>query len=1221
VSGFFEHIKNSIYNSKIWTIFGNITINIGDKNISEQEATELFNNNISKELDESNHNMININGDKNIALQNINGSPINIDINYEQQLNDLKNVLIPEIRSSIKEEMQLQNLSNELDLLNEYFGTDIDAIKEDIDNNNVDSALNRLLKLKDSHWKTANSEIKFRILTNIGVAYLKSEKPIEASESFIEAYNVLPDNPKALNNVGVAFILQNKIEPAIFNEIKQKSPELFTSLDIRFNRKEQTIDEIELGLTPAQLKDENILMSLANHAHFKRQPDKAISYCKIALELNKSSIHQENLANSIFTKFINYPQLTFKYSNKTDDKEQIKVAIELFESCWDNYKKGETKKYKADIKAKQAILFSLIGKTDDAENAIEIALKENNTDEYFLKYKSQILTSNGKFKDAIKILKELDFGTHPDACISLSICYLHLNDIDNSIGNLEEFIAKNKNTQFQENAIGLLLDIYITNNKLSDAEKLINGKSEIINNTNELLVDKSRYFFKKGETEKATKIIEQVISVSNNENQQINYLIAQTYEEQGLIEKAIEFYVKNVDLREYNDITNKIANLYLKINKNNEALKLYISFREYNGIIKNITKNEIILHIHKGDLPKAKEIADLYLSKFPDDDELKINLLVTNTRLGFQSEVDELLKQSIDYSVLPLNLIQTYLVLLAENGLKRKAYEILYELWNVKNNSLFNDLLIRFNMSYSLSQEIAEHSELAKENYAIYVKDENNFNWYIITNKEDKDLYPNEINNKSQYYHLLNKKIGEEVTINSEPLNEKVQIVEIKHKFEYIIKTAFEKVGKDFKGKSQFRMFSTDRFYEIIEQETIKQKEKEEIEKEYLQKYNDKQIPINFFSKLFNVSPIRIWYNFTSFNITFHCVIGLPDELDNSIKIFENKKDIFVDIYTLLTIYNLPSKDIIVTSLKLKTSQITFDIVENFIAELSSGVDYNSMRLFIKDNVKYKIDEPIQTKHDALKFFKSFLSWIITNISIKSSDLFLQKNHEHEDVIRDVFGKSTYYTVLLAKENNGIAYIDDFCSRDFLCREFAIQGVWTQSVINYLVKSEIIVDTQIDIIRLAQFNYRHTSINVNTLHESFKLAGYKNKPPFTKVTSILKGNISSNFAVVIGITFLFDVLKNNNLEPIEKKNIVLHIISELLLYRTLIDVYELIYMLLLKELINSPNEVDFIFARLREYLSFSKLDKVIEEHPAKFGYLRFLALQVLRIREEMKNKK
>lgn len=1182
--------KNIIKDSSFGNINGDVRIGDG---LDEKKTEELFKENNEKQLEE-----------------------------IKKNISDSKGVQNQEIRNILREELQQHNIAYEFDLLNQHFGSDIDEIREDIDNSNVDRALKRLLKLKEQNWDKANSEIRFRVLTNIGVIYSKIEKYKEASEYFIEAYKVSPDNPKALNNVGIAFMYQDKLDLDIFNELQKKSLEIYTNLDIRFNRKEQTIEEIEADLPSEFLEKENILMALINHAHNKAQPDKAITYCKKAVDINNTVTNQENLANSILTKFLNYSQLTFKYSNKTDDKKQINDGIELFEKCWEYYQNGEIKKYKADIKAKQAILYTLLGEIENAESAIEVALQLNSTDEYFLKYKAQILVHRGENKDAIEILKSLDFIRHPDASISLSICYLQLDDVKNAISTLKELISLNQNHQFEINAIGLLLNIYISEKLLSDAEELIKEKSEIINTTNSLLLDKCRFLFKKGKHELAIPIFEKVISKSDNDAQQINFLIGQIYEEQENIEKAIEYYSKDVDLTQNNFLTNKIVSLYLSIKREDEALSLLSKIRENNGIIEGVTKNEIILHIHKGDLPKAKEIADLYITNYPDDAELKINLAVINARLGYHQEVELFLKQDFDCNDLNINLIELYLDLLANNGLRKKAYEILYDLWNKKNNHIYNDLLIRFNVNYPLTNEVAGYSKYIKENYAVKVKNENDhFNWYILTNKEDIELFPNEINKNSNYYTLLGRKLKDRININLDPIVEKIEVVEIQHKFGYILTKAFEKIGTDYKGKSLFKTFTVDKFNEFIETENEKQREIEESEKEFLKKYYNKQLPINFFARFYNVSPIRIWYDFTSYRKAFHCTLGLANEFEHLIKDLENDNDnksFFIDIYTLLTIYNLPNKDVIVKSLPLKTAQQTLDIVEDFIIELRSGVDFDSMRLFIKDNVKYKIEEPVQDKHDTLDFFKALLDWIKTNISVEASDLFLKKNHESEDLFIDVFGKSTYYTILLAKENNGIAYIDDFISRDFLCGEFNVKGIWTQSVVNYLVKSGNLIDVHNDTIKLAQLNYRHTSISAHTLYESCKQAKYKIRAPFTKVAKILRGKISSDSAVVIGIIFLLYVLKDNNLSVSDRKNITIHVISELLVNRTLIKVYEQIYMLLLRELVNNPTEVDFIFDCLRKYLSYFRLDEVIEEHPAKYAYVRHLAVQML---EFKKNKK
>ncbi|MFW6047324.1 MAG: tetratricopeptide repeat protein, partial [Candidatus Woesearchaeota archaeon] len=699
-----KDIKNSISKSKFENVHG--SINVGD-GLNEEQVRQILEEEISKQ---SGH--------------------------LKKEFNKENEFQTQQILKKIEEPKQNQNVEYDFKLLNKRYSREIDNIKEEIDNNEIDSALIRLLDLKENEWQNAEPEIKFRILTNIGVIYSNIDKTKEAARYFLKAYKILPDNPKAINNVAISFIYLNHLDNEIFQQLKQKAPNLHKSLDIRFNKKEQELEDIESNLKPEVFVDENSLMALADHAHFEKKPDKAILYCRKALEINNTTVFQENLANSILFKYINFPQLSFQYLKNYDGKIEIQEGIDLYERCWEEYKLGEMRKYKSEIKSKQSLLLSLLGRVQEAKDAIEIALQEKKDDEYFLKYKALILTSKGECPEAIDIFKDLDYATHPDAPISLAICYLKGGHAEKAIEVLEKFVNQSQNDQFKINAIAFLIDIYIKENKIEEAEKIFKKEPELVKNSNELLLSKSLVLKNKGQNEIATEILDDILHKSKIINdQRIKFFLAQTLEEHGRKEEAINYYLENIDITKYNEFTQKIINLYLDIDRKDKALQVLKDLRKHNGIIKDVSKNEVFLNLYKGDFREAREVAIEYLNIYSEDVDLAIDLAVINTKLGNNKDVRDFLDKEFDYLNLTIDRISIYLNLLAQNNYKKKAYDILYNVWNEKESAEYNDLLIHFNFRYPITKEIAEYSDIVKIDYSVRLKDENNdFLWYTLTN-------------------------------------------------------------------------------------------------------------------------------------------------------------------------------------------------------------------------------------------------------------------------------------------------------------------------------------------------------------------------------------------------------------------------------------------------------------------------------------------------------
>ncbi len=1119
----------------------------------------------------------------------------------------------------------IQNISfqTDLDLLNKHFVKEIDNIKLDIDNNNVDSALRRLINLKDSEWENANKDIKFRILTNIGVIYTKINKLEEAAKYFIHAFDIQPEGKNAVNNIfsALIFLNDNNINIELKGKIQSTSIELSECLAIRFERQNQTLEEIEKSLNDNYTDSENILMALAYHAHITNRPDKTIEYYRKVLLKNENIIHNENLANSILVKFINYPFLAFKFSNKLIEKELIKEGIDLYEKCWYDYEKGEIRKYKAEIKAKQAILYSLIGDLSNAKIAIDIALKEDENDEFFNKYKALILTSNGENEEAIKIFSTItNFELHSDVPISYAICLHNTSKTNEAIKILNDFIYLNIQNHFQRSAVGLILDIYIQTKQYPEALKLLESNSNFFGDDNNSLLYKSRVLFYNGEVETAKEILNKVITNFKDDDLRISVFIANVLEEQNRKEEAIDFYLKSIDLNQNNEFTNRMAWLYIEINRKDKALEIYRNLRDRYGVIKGVTRNEISIIQEKGELEVAKKIMSEYLIKFPEDFELELNLANLNIKIGKPDENKNFLNNEIDYLSLNIKQFTTYLNLLAQNGCIEKARQYIYEAWRQFDTAEYNDLFMFFYIQYPLNPiNIKQYNEVEIDCF-VELEDENKrVLQYILTHYKKNELIRRnkEINEENQLFgKLFGKKIGDYIEITNNFLNEKFKIIKITHKYIYALSKAENLIGSTYIGESQLKLFSFEKFEQIIENEKNRQIEIEIQEKEYTTLYYDRKIPLGFFARFFNNSPINIWYYFTKSDKKIICSNGFQNEFSDVINIIEDSninKILFIDIYSLFTLYNLKSKEIILKEFEIFICPETENIIEKHIQELKSNTNYDSFSLIFRNNQQYKIEEPLKSKQENLDYFKEIQSWVKSNIFVRTSDTFIKNNHKQENLLKDVFGLSTYHTFLLAKENKGIAYIDDLASREFIGMELKVTGIWTQAILVYLNKKEHLSnDFYIDdIIQLANLNYHFTSITKDVLIGSIKQSGYRISSPFLKVTKILRGNTSSDTSLIIAFSFLIDILKNEDISVQIKEEITTYTISEILLYRTIIEVYENLYFIFLRDVIISEKEVEFIFKILRTHIENSGLGEVIEKHPLKFRRLRKHALLAL----------
>ncbi|NCC04365.1 MAG: tetratricopeptide repeat protein [Proteobacteria bacterium] len=149
----------------------------------------------------------------------------------------------------------LDNASGQTGMLDQQIHGEIDNYRDLLREDKPKTALNLLEKLKNRVWLTASDRAKFRILTNIGSCYLQLSQYETASGFLREAKNFQPEDPIALANYALSFLIEDRIEEAIKHAQsaleKDESNASAAAYLIRANAKNESVPE-PLSLVPAK---------------------------------------------------------------------------------------------------------------------------------------------------------------------------------------------------------------------------------------------------------------------------------------------------------------------------------------------------------------------------------------------------------------------------------------------------------------------------------------------------------------------------------------------------------------------------------------------------------------------------------------------------------------------------------------------------------------------------------------------------------------------------------------------------------------------------------------------------------------------------------------------------------------------------------------------------------------------------------------------------------
>jgi hypothetical protein len=146
----------------------------------------------------------------------------------------------------------------------------IDEARAQIQDNQPQIARFLLQRLRTHSWDKMNPRHRFRVLSNLGAAYMQERDFALASQFFIDAGRYQPDDVQAAENVALAHCLSLPREKAFeeVGRIKQKFPASakITAFWISHAPIAWPKEQVEAGLDPTQVGSPEILTALAERS-------------------------------------------------------------------------------------------------------------------------------------------------------------------------------------------------------------------------------------------------------------------------------------------------------------------------------------------------------------------------------------------------------------------------------------------------------------------------------------------------------------------------------------------------------------------------------------------------------------------------------------------------------------------------------------------------------------------------------------------------------------------------------------------------------------------------------------------------------------------------------------------------------------------------------------------------------------------------------------------
>jgi tetratricopeptide (TPR) repeat protein len=1047
----------------------------------------------------------------------------------------------------------------------------VDTAKKFLESNNPEKAISELESLQKEIWSQCDEIIKFRILANLGVGYGRIGQIDKMAKFFIEALQYNPKDEKALLNSAVGYLLiDNKIEASKkIKEALDKNPQSGRAYSLKIESELDSFKKVEdiLALIPKSLhEDFDVAHAISRFAKQNQSYnlDEAEKWLRVALKAKpKDDETQSALAEVLLQEVIDDPMVVFAQHIDEKNKNKLKESIELFTEAWEQIENSELKKYKTSILINRSMAKGLTDRKE-AINDIDLAIKANPENANAVRSKAGILFELGKKEDAIKWLEDNTKALETDPSLTFMLAGM-LRDIgqtDKAITALNDLIKKPNGETEGHDAKRLLIQLYLDQKKYDKAKEIVSQlpdtpQLKVLN-----LLETSRIKFSEGlESESVEDLLEaKRISNSNTPKRQKLELANVLYSSKKFTESA-ELFEDLISEMDDDDITKRFINSLYQDGQYKKALEKIDLLKLKIGLNKYIVEVETSIYDDIGDLVKSEETCSEYLKKNQEDKEIRIRLGVTKLRLGKdKEEILETLKpiQTIDGLSFEYSSQLARLYKDIGEGLKSLdfAYEIRRSFHSVPEAHLYYMGIFldreKENEDY-FEKDICEIDTVVKYKNSMGAED-----MFILEDRKNADMRLHEVNKENELYEKFSgKKIGDEIEINSIS-KEKITISQIQSKYVYAFQEVMSKYNTMFPSGQGLVGFTFDSSTPEKQSESVKKMldQVAGVSKQVFaveEFYNKGQLTVGAFAGILEKSPIEIFGGLMATQTAkLRVALGTTTELKESVEYlhsFANPK-ILIDITSLISIKGIDVADKVVQKYgKLGITQSTIDLITEIIAK-NKGAGSKGYMNIAKEGENFTREEfSAEIMADRIVHFENLRKWVFNNCEIVAIPPEAVGNPEKRRETEHMLGKSFSDTLIIASQKKHIFYTDDERLRSYAKSEYGIEGVWTQLIINELLKEKFLTDDECNLatVKMVNSNYYYTMINNRIVFRAGKEAKWDiANPMFVKMLDLLsEDNTDYLSGGSVAVEFFYLLWADSSISDENKKKITSYTISVL----------------------------------------------------------------------------
>ncbi|MEG4814901.1 PIN domain-containing protein [Microcoleus sp. K5-D4] len=1022
----------------------------------------------------------------------------------------------------------------------------IDYAQTLIQQGQFNQAVQYLEMLNADLWYQLDDILKYRLLTNLGMAKLGLDESSDAAAAkFVEAQQYNPQDDAALALAAMGYVFQKDYPNAekFIETALQKNPAnaLAYSLRVRIASVTESIESVLEQIPPAYHECTDVLVALGEAALKRGLYEKAEEWWQAALNNNNGNSMDSVkafLAVALMEPIIqNYPLIAAGQlldSQKHSLERAVSLFTEVLGGAYVNPNDLSPLKFTALVN--RAGTLRLLGHYDEAIRDIEIALRKKPKEPYLIKQRALLAHEKGNEEEAYNYVQQILFSPEtPEASLLAASSLMALKRVKEAEDILNQFLQTDSPEYLKQEAKRLKFDLFLERDDRKNAEDILQQVNNEDPESVFTLIQNIRWQKYIGSEENIPALVEQAkAALFSKSSTHAQIILADVLYSLSYYRDAAEVYEHFVDKTLNTALSRQLVQAHYFAGNYRDALNLCQQLLDKYGVLPTLSEIAASIYSDIGNMDATRQICENYLNIFPDNVVVQLLLASVHYATGKYEELDRFLDSRPSIKTLKLANIKKLAQFYKVRDRIDSFFEVIYEM----RHCFYNDGQVHafYQISYLEATKIQsgiQNFETVKDGCGvllrnIFGKDQ----WYILEDRPDVNLTQYELNSsQSLYQYLIGKHIGEEVVLVEDNFGRNtLRILAITDKYCAAGKQSFSVLENQTNIKG-FRIVpvpmegdspSSNWVQQFIEGLKQHQEDFNLIKSEYV----SGKLPFGAVAILVNRNPIELWQILAFGSSPFiHAWSNYQQEkFEDALITLQKGGLIVIDPISLVTLHHLGVADDVVRLLgKFGIAQSTIDLFQAKL-DTAQGLQGEGFTTFgVEDGQGIKQEVTSEQIAREKTFFGQVINWVRENCFVLPCQRKLDINHDERTKLYESIDAVFIDTMLIAGEPGRILYSDDQWLRWYAGADSSVPGVWTQVVLRYCLIQQNINESlyRKATLGLANLGYRYTIIDAKTLMEAVRLTEWKLQPIYASALKALADkNTPLEYAVSVAADFL-----------------------------------------------------------------------------------------------------